>query len=179
MCDERAVVARRRARGETTLNAGLREPHGWFLGELSSSRQAHEGAALAPGNQAILRELTDARKRPHPTQRTVAILVLRCVPRTPFELDEQKFSRNLRSARRGVAAGPSGMTTEHLRPLLDDSRALYYSFYRMCDMLARAIVPLRSGRLIALTTPSGGVRGIVAGDVGGDWWPRPLHSSSP
>ena len=84
------------------------------------------------------------------------LTVLRCEPRTPFELDEQKFSRNLRSARRGVAAGPSGMTTEHLRPLLDDNRALH-SFYRMCDMLARAAVPpsivafIRSGHLTAFT----------------------------
>ena len=32
-----------------------------------------------------------------------------------------------------TSSGPSGMTTEHLRPLLDDSRALH-SFYRMCDV---------------------------------------------
>ena len=92
-----------------------------------------------------------------------ARLELRCEPRTPFELDEQKFSRNLR-------AGPSGMTTGHLRPLLDDRRALH-SFYRMCDMLAKAPLPpsvvafIKFGRQAALTKPSGGVGGIFAVNV--------------
>ena len=40
-------------------------------------------------------------------------------PRVPFALDSHKFLKNVRSAKRGAAAGPSGMTVEHLRPLLD------------------------------------------------------------
>ena len=35
-----------------------------------------------------------------------------------FELDEDLFTRNLRTSRKGAARGPSGMTTEHLRTIL-------------------------------------------------------------
>ena len=31
----------------------------------------------------------------------------------PFKLDEHRFAQNVRSARRGAAPGPSGMTNEH------------------------------------------------------------------
>ena len=39
-----------------------------------------------------------------------------------FELDEGMFAKNVRSARKGAAPGPSGMAVEHLRPLLDNPR---------------------------------------------------------
>ena len=87
-----------------------------------------------------------------------------------FQLDEKQFGRNLRSARRGVAGGPSGMTCEHLRPLLDEGKAMQLLF-KLGENLARAHVPLvavsmvRSGRLTALSKPDGGVRGIVSADV--------------
>ena len=45
-------------------------------------------------------------------------------PPTLFQLHEKQFGRNLRSARRGVAGGPSGMTCEHLRPMLDEGKAI-------------------------------------------------------
>ena len=49
------------------------------------------------------------------------------------ELDEQKFAANLRSSRRGTAGGPSGMTNEHLRPLLDNSRVMHtFSGWQRC-----------------------------------------------
>ena len=35
-------------------------------------------------------------------------------------LDPDLFAKNLRVARRGAAGGPSGMTSEHLRPLLEN-----------------------------------------------------------
>ena len=62
------------------------------------------------------------------------------------------------------------MTTEHLRPLLDDMRSLDL-FFRVSERLARAqileavadLLILR--RITALSKPDGGVRGIVAGDV--------------
>ena len=62
------------------------------------------------------------------------------------------------------------MTTEHLRPLLDDMRSLHL-FFRVSERLARVQIPevvadlLRLGRITALSKPDGGVRGIVAGDV--------------
>ena len=78
--------------------------------------------------------------------------------------------RNLRSARRGVAPGPSGTTADHFKVLLDDAD--------VCDMFAdlckrllgteapEAIVQaLRLGRVTALRKSDGGVKGIVAGDI--------------
>ena len=62
------------------------------------------------------------------------------------------------------------MTTEHLRPLLENPRVLH-SFFRMCERLSQVKVPptvveaIRVGRMTALRKPDGGVRGIVAGDV--------------
>ena len=88
----------------------------------------------------------------------------------PFDLDETKFASNVRSARRGAAAGPSGMTVEHVRLVLDNVRDAHLLF-SMAEQLSRAHVPLsvtdalRLGRMTALQKPSGGVRGIVAGDV--------------
>ena len=85
-------------------------------------------------------------------------------------LDEKLFGRNLRSARRGVPGGPSGMTCEHLRPLLDERRAMQLLF-KLGENLARGHVPqvvesmVRSGRMTALSKPDGGVRGIVSEDV--------------
>ena len=73
--------------------------------KLSSARQALEGAALAPGNEATLRQLTDA-SRPLPPE------VLNHVPPVAFDLDEDVFNRNLRSSKKGAAGGPSGMTCE-------------------------------------------------------------------
>ena len=136
------------------------------LGELSSGRQALEGADLAPGTTATLNALRDPTKRPPRPREDVP----RIPPHRPFELDEMLFSRNLRSAKKGAAGGPSGMTWEHLRPLLDsprDSRVLF----RVADLLARGELPpsivdvIRVGRLTALRKSNGGVRGIVAGEV--------------
>ena len=71
------------------------------------------------------------------------------------------------------------MTTEHLRPLLDDVRATRL-FFRLGENLARAQVPevavamVRSGRMTALSKDDGGVRGIVTGDVVRRLVARPL-----
>ena len=139
------------------------------VGELSSARQALEGAALAPGDLTTLRKLTDASKRPLP-RAPLPPDVVNHVPQQVFDLDEDLLNKNLRSSKKGAAPGPSGMTTEHLRPLLPDHRGLHL-FFRICERLARAEVPeavvniIRVGRLTALCKPDGGVRGIVAGDV--------------
>ena len=58
------------------------------------------------------------------------------------------------------------MTSDHLRPLLDGGH-----IWRLVQDLSRAVVPdevvdvVRLERLTALQKPSGGVRGIVAGDI--------------
>ena len=62
------------------------------------------------------------------------------------------------------------MTTEHLRPLLNDAHTTNL-FFRVGKKLCRGDVPqsvvqmVRQGRMTALAKPDGGVRGIVAGDV--------------
>ena len=80
----------------------------------------------------------------------------------PFELDENMFLKNLKYAKRGIAGGPSGMTVEHLRPLLDCPRD-HRLFYTLAEGLARGMVPqpivdaVRLGRMTALSKPDGGV----------------------
>ena len=92
------------------------------------------------------------------------------VPERSFELDPVEFLVSVRTARRGAAAGPSGMTADHLSTILDneaDSMLLVAA----CSLLATGDVPmetiegLRVGRLTALQKPDGGVRGIVVGDI--------------
>ena len=137
---------------------------------MSSARQAPEGAALALGNQATLRQLTDASRRPPQPREPLPPEVLNHVPPTAFDLNEDVFNRNLRSSKKGATAGPSGMTCEHLRPLLPDVRGLHLLF-QISQRMARGQVPeaviniIRIGRLTALFKPDGEVRGIVAGDV--------------
>ena len=91
-------------------------------------------------------------------------------PAVEFSLDEALFARTLRSARRGAAGGPSGMTYEHLRRLLDNPRDVQ-RFHQLGERFARAEVSqpivdaVRIGRITALRKSDGGVRGIVAGDL--------------
>ena len=91
-------------------------------------------------------------------------------PEIPFQLDQGLPVKNLKSARRGAAGGPSGMTAEHLRPLLD-SEADCEKFWFLCQAFAQAHIPeevvtaVRMGRITALQKPSGGIRGIVVGDL--------------
>ena len=93
------------------------------------------------------------------------------VPERLFELDKGMFSKNLRSARRGAAAGPSGMTVEHLQPLLDHPVGVAFNVLvgRAVGQSRRStpsiVDAIRQGRITALRKPSGGVRGIVVGDV--------------
>ena len=96
-------------------------------------------------------------------------------PRNPFLLDERKFSQNFRSARPGAAPGPSGMTSEHLRPLLDAPADLHL-FFKAAEHFAQASLPepifegIWLGRLTALQKGSE-VLSLVT--LSGDWWPRP------
>ena len=119
-CDEKAAIRRRRATRIVTDDLEKRATRAEMLchmGELSSARQALEGAALAPGNAATLHQLKDPSRRPPRPREPLPDDVMRHVPPRAIELDEQLFCRNLRSCRRGAAAGPSAMTTEHLRPM--------------------------------------------------------------
>ena len=129
------------------------------LGELSSARQALEGAELAAGNLETLEAL---RRRPAQFRDPLPDSIVHHAPASEFELDEARFGRNLRSARRGAAAGPSGMTSEHLRPLLASPPTLHW-FFRLGEQLVTARVPnlvieaVRMGRMTALKKPAGGI----------------------
>ena len=87
-----------------------------------------------------------------------------------FNLDHDLFTKNLKCARRGAAGGLSGMTAEHVKPILDNTRDTEL-FCQVGEHLARGEIPedvlhaMRMGRMTALQKTSGGVRGIVAGDM--------------
>ena len=136
------------------------------LGEVSAGRAALESAELAPGSEETRCELTDPRRRPSRAREPIAQHILNHVPDTLFILDEDVFAKNVRSARKGAAPGPSGMTVEHLRPLLDNPRDTHMLF-GVAEQLAQGLAPeaaiqaLRLGRLTVLRKPTGGVRGIV------------------
>ena len=74
----------------------------------------------APWERSHSSDVALPRKRPPRTRvgDEVPAEILEHMPDVPFELDEQKFLTNLRKSRRGAAAGPSGMTSDHLRPAL-------------------------------------------------------------
>ena len=64
----------------------------------------------------------------------------------------------------GAASGPSGMTTEHLRPLLDEWSSVQVLF-KAGEVFGRAEIPdtviqmVKMGRLTALSKLDGDVRG--------------------
>ena len=139
------------------------------MGELSAGRLALDGALVAGGDGATLKAFTDQKRRPAMPRAPLSQSILEAQPEV-FSLDEGLFVQSLRSSRRGAAAGPSGMTADHLQPLLDTARDTSL-LYRFATVLARGQAPdaavegVRMGRITALQKPDGGVRGIVVGNV--------------
>ena len=136
------------------------------LGELSAASSALTAPPLAPANAATLAALADPDRRPPTSQ----VPLPEAIAPPALHLNQAKLVVNLRTARRGAAAGPSGTTTEHLRVLLDDEdTAQLLGDATQC--LASGDVPqdilrgLRLGRMVALQKPDGGVRGLVMSDV--------------
>ena len=123
------------------------------VGELSAARQALEAASMAPRTSATLRALSDPERRPPVPREGLSREVAE--PAEQFELEPTEFLTCLRKARRGAAPGPSGMTSDHLFPLLV-SEADSELFTRVGSLLAVARVPhvileaIRLGRLTAL-----------------------------
>ena len=131
----RAVRQRRRNQDEEAARAA-RALSLVQMGELSAGRQALEGASLAPGNLATLGVLTDPERRPPFPRRALSQEIRRTAPRDPFVLDPVELLICLRKARRGAAAGPSGMTSDHLFPVLENE-ADSELFVQVCAQLGR------------------------------------------
>ena len=111
-CDEQAAVSRRRRRrgGIDLEHRATRAFNLIQVGELSSARQASEGAETASGTEETLSKLTDTSKRPDRFRDIIPREVIEHAPTRPFTLEEDVLFKKLRSAKRGTAGGPSGMT---------------------------------------------------------------------
>ena len=140
------------------------------LGELSAARQALTAGPLAPGTAETLQELRDPTRRPNEPYAPLHPSLSEFQPDQPIHLPDDLILMNLRRARKGAAPGPSGLTTDTLRILLDDDTATT-NLIRVARHFAQASIPaeiaraIGLGRMVALTKPNGRVRGIVVGDV--------------
>ena len=139
-------------------------------GELSAARQALSAGPLAPGERSTLDELTDPNRRPQAPYQALDPALLQYEPPEPVDMPADLLLTNLRRARKAAAPGPSGLTAETLKLVLDDEEATQ-KFVRVAQRLASADLPpgihqaMGLGRLIALQKPNGRVRGIVIGDL--------------
>ncbi|CAK9081723.1 132 kDa protein [Durusdinium trenchii] len=139
------------------------------LGELSRARQALLAEPLAPGDEATHQRLTDPTARPQQAYQAIDTDLLQWNPATPAAIPAQLFLTNLARAKKGAAPGPSGLTAEIAKLLLDDAAASH-SFQQVCHRLATADIPatiaaaIGLGRMVAIRKASGGVRGLVVGD---------------
>ena len=156
---------RRRFKGDNVEQRARRAFHMVQLGEVSA-----DGACLAPGDLKILNALKDPTRRPPVPRDPLPDSIAQCEPQERFSLSQELFLQNVRKARKGAAPGASGMTADHLRPLLEH-HPVAAALGHAALLLAQNRVPeevmnaLRHGRLTALRKPDGGVRGIVVGDV--------------
>ena len=166
-----SVRRRRRQRQDDGVQRRVDRAHSLVrLGELSAARQALEGANVAPGTLTTLRDLTSPVRRPPVPRHELSQEILRSEPVEVFELDGDALLTCLRTARRGAAPGPSGMTADHLFPILEsetDSELLVQvaSKLAIADVPEEVIDGIRLGRLTALAKPDGGVKEIVVGDI--------------
>ena len=113
------ATSRRRRRGNSGDVMGRRAKRALQLtqwGELLSARQALEGALVAPGNERTRTMLSDPSRRPPVPRVPVARELIEYNPENQVVLDGELL-QNLPKSRRG-AAGPSGLTGEHLRVIL-------------------------------------------------------------
>ena len=151
------------------------------MGELCGGRLALDGVQVAVGDNATLRALTDNRRRPAVPRALLSQSVPEAQPEA-FSLDEDLFSKWLRSSRRGAAAGRSGTTADHSQPVLHTERDSSL-FFRFATVLARGQAPaaavegVRMGRITALRNADGGVRGIVVGDILRRWVAKQMAAS--
>ena len=131
------------------------------LGELSAASAALTAMPMAPASLETLAALRDPERRPPTRQVPLPPDFRSSHPRDPLALNSHRFLRNVRSGRRGAAAGPSGCTAEHLRVLADDEASADL-LLRAAERLANADVP---ADVLAGVRLGGGVRGLVMSDA--------------
>ena len=160
----RVACRRWRTRVDTLERRAERAAIQVQMGEISSGRLALEGAPLAPGSRATREALSEPVRRPPRAREDLSEEVRVFQPRAQFVLDQDTFLKCLRTAERGAAGGPSGMTIEHIRY---DSSLLFHAAEELSrgNMPDEVIRMLRMGRMTVLQKLRGGVRGIVAGDI--------------
>ena len=148
------------------------------LGEVSTGRQALESARVAPGTLATLAELTNQQRRPPLPRDPLPADLANAMPESPFDLDFDRFANNIRSAKRGSAPGPSGMTVEHLHPILESGADLT-ALFRVAVLYSRGQVPPNAPEAVRLgrsqTEESAGsvlrrlVARTIAQQIGARW----------
>ena len=99
---------RRRAQTDTPERRAETAESLVLMGEVSAGRHALEGAPLAPGTQRTLDQLRDPVRLPTVPHAPLPQPILHHQAERPFALDKTFFLKNLKRARRGAAAGPSG-----------------------------------------------------------------------
>ena len=140
------------------------------LGDLSAARQALLSGPLAPGSDTTLAELRDPDRRPIEPYPATNPDKSNFQPDEPVQLPRALLVANLQRARKGAAPGPSGLTAEALRLILDDEAATD-RYIQVAQQVAQGRVPpqasqlLGLGRMVALQKPNGGIRGLVIGDL--------------
>ena len=107
---EQSADASRRQRRRQQLNdverRVIRVRHLILMGELSAARQTLEGTDLTPSTDQILSSL---RTRPVRRRTPLPLDIFYFRLASPLQLDEDVFAKNIRSSKRGVAGGSSGM----------------------------------------------------------------------
>eukprot|EP00439_Symbiodinium_sp_Y106_P015213 s9130_g2.t1 len=101
---------------------------------------APDGYVLAPGTEATWRALTDPEPRPPQPRSPIPAELLAYEPKCQVQLAAGSVATALREAKRGGAAGLSGMRAEHLKMLLQDAEAMEL-LADAATLLARAHVP--------------------------------------
>ena len=145
---------------------------------------ALEGDTIALGNRQTLNALQDPERRPLVPREALPASIHQHIPQVEIDLEQDRFSANLRSARRGAARGPSGMTADHIKVVLESERDCI-SLWRMCQEFARGHIPaeilqvVRIGRMTALQKPQGGgahLRTAIGMGSGATHVTSPIHS---
>ena len=109
--EEATTSSRRRTQLDSIERRAERAQALVAIGEISSGRSVLEGDPIAPGNEATLNSLRDE-SGPRALREPLPDHVTNHRPAMEFELDRDRFLKNLRCAKRRAAAGPSGMTSE-------------------------------------------------------------------